>query len=211
MRFGDRRRRSLRRRNYLPYQLVSQFQRDILVGLVMIVASGILMLIVGAATDPFSVRLIEEGPQYSAQTSDGETCQIYEIRPLDDLESPVRAMIDCGDRPGLGVAGVFQYLFLAILAVGVVLVVSGGFALLVSTYMPREMLVVPVGIVGIIGGIVAIAWGLTGDAPGLVVQGTRDLAVTGLLRTGGAVTNRDGAVAWGIGLISASALRLTRR
>ncbi len=211
IRFGDRRRRSLRRRNYLPYQLISQFQRDIIIGLVMIVAAGILMLILGAASEPFSVRLIEEGPQYSAQASDGTVCQIYETRPLDDLEAPVRAMIDCGDQPSAGFVGVLQYLLLAILGVGVVLVVSGGFALLVASYMSREMLVVPTGVLGIIAGIVAISWGLTGDTPGLVFQGARDLATTGVLKTGGALTNRDGAAAWGVGLIAASALRLTRR
>jgi len=211
MRFGDRRRRSLRRRNYLPYQLISQFQRDIIIGLVMIVASGILMLILGAASDPFTVKLIEEGPQYSAQTSDGTVCQIYETRLLDDLEAPVRAMIDCGDQSGVGVVGVIQYLLLAILGVGVVLVASGGFALIVASYMSREMLVVPTGVLGIIGGIVAISWGLTGDSPGLVFQGARDLAVTGVLKTGGALTNGDGSVAWGVGLIAASVFRLTRR
>jgi hypothetical protein len=211
MRFGDRRRRSLRRRNYLPYQLISQFQRDMIIGLAMIVASGILMLILGAASDPFTVRLIEEGPQYSAQTGDGTVCQIYETRPLDDLEAPVRAMIDCGDQPSPGIVGVIQYVLIAILGVGVVLLVSGGFALLVASSMSREMLVVPTAVLGIIGGIVAISWGSTGDAPGLVFQGARDVAVTGVLKTGGALTNGDGAIAWGIGLIAASAFRLTRR
>ena len=211
MRFGDRRRRSIRRRNYLPYQLISQFQRDMIIGLVMIVASGILMLILGAASDPFTVRLIEEGPQYLAQTSDGTACQIYETRPLDDLEAPVRAMIDCGDQPSAGFVGVIQYLLLAILGVGVVLVASGGFALIVASYMSREMLVVPIGVLGIIGGIIAISWGLGGDTPGLVFQGARDVAVTGVLKTGGALTNRDGAIAWGVGLIAASVFRLTRR
>ena len=211
MRMGDRRRRSLRRRNYLPYQLVSQFQRDIIIGLVMIVAAGLLMLILGAASDPFTVRLIEEGPQYSAQMSDGTVCQIYETRLLDNVDAEVRAMIDCGDRPGVGFVGVIQYLLLAILAVGIVLVASGGFALIVASYMSRQMLVVPIGVLGIIGGIVAISWGLAGDTPGIVFQGTRDLAVTGVLKTGGALTNRDGSVAWGVGLVSASVFRIMRR
>lgn len=207
---GAGNRRSHRRRNYLPYQLVRQFQRDIIIGLGMIVSCGILLLILGAATQPFTVEIIDEGPQYVAQTSDGTVCQIYETRLLDDLEADVRAMVDCGDRPGVGVAGVFQYAFLAILGVGVVLVVSGGFALLVSTRMSREMLVTPMGIAGFVGGVVAVSWGLAGDAPGLVFQGLRDQATTGVLRAGGALTNHDGAVAWGVGLIAASVSRLTR-
>lgn len=207
---GAGNRRSLRRRNYMPYQLVRMFQRDIVIGLGMIVASGILLLILGAATEPFTVRIIEEGPQYAAQMSDGTVCQIYETRLLDDLEGDVRAMVDCGDRPGVGVVGVFQYLFMAVLGVGVVLVASGGFALLVSTRMSREMLVVPIAILGVVGGIVAVSWGLAGDAPGLVFQGVRDQATTGVLRSGGAVTNQDGAVAWGVGLIAASVTRLMR-
>lgn len=211
IRLGGRQRRSHRRRNYLPYQLVQQFQRDILFGLVMIVAAGILMLILGAAKDPFTVSIIEEGPQYVAQMEDGTVCQIFETRPLDDAESEVRAMIDCGDVPGVGVIGVFQYLLLAILGVGVVLVTSGGFALLAATYMSREMLVLPIVIAGVIGGVVAMYWGLSGDAPGLVFQGLRGQATTGVLRAGGAVTNRDGAVAWGVGLVAASVVRFTRR
>jgi hypothetical protein len=210
IRMGGGNRRSLRRRNYLPYQLVRQFQRDLIVGLAMIVSCGILLLILGAATEPFTVELIDEGPQYVAQMSDGTICQIYETRPLDDFEADVRAMVDCGDRPGIGVLGVFQHLFLAIIGVGVVLVVSGGFALVVATRMSREMLVVPIGILGIVGGIVAVNWGLSGDSPGLVFQGMRDQATTGVLRAGGALTNRDGAVAWGVGLIAASVSRLTR-
>lgn len=210
IRLGGGNRRSFRRRNYLPYQIVRQFQRDMILGLGLIVASSVVLLIFSAAVDPFSVRIVAEGPQYSAQMSNGKECQIFETRPLDDTEAPVRAMVDCGDRPGLGVVGAIQYVLLAILGVGVVLVASGGFALLVSTRMSRDILVVPVGILGIIGGIVAIAWGLTGDAPGLVVQGLRDQAVTGVLRSGGAVTNQDGAVAWGVGLVAASVLRLTR-
>lgn len=210
IRLGDRHRRSYRRRNYLPFQVVRQFQRDIIIGLAIIVLAGILILILGAATDSFTVQLVEEGPQYSAQTADGTVCQIYETRPLDDVESDVRAMIDCGDVPGPGVVGMFQYLFFALLGVGVVLVATGGFALLVATYMSRDMLVVPIAIAGIIGGCVAIVWGLTPEAPGLVFQGMRDQATTGVLRAGGAVTNQDGAVAWGVGLVAASALRLTR-
>ncbi len=207
---GGGNRRSLRRRNYLPYQLVRQFQRDLLIGLAMIVSCGILLLILGAATEPFTVRLIDEGPQYIAQMSDGTVCQIYETRPLDDFDADVRAMVDCGNRPGVGVVGVFQHLFLAILGVGVVLVVSGGFALVLSTRLSREMLVIPVGILGIVVGVVAVNWGLAGDGPGLVFQGLQDQATTGILRSGGALTNQDGAVAWGVGLIAASALRLTR-
>ncbi len=203
-------RRSLRRRNYLPYQVSRQFQRDIMVGFAMIVSCGILLLILGAATDPFTVRLLEEGPQYVAQTSDGETCQIFETRPLDDPAGEVRAMVDCGDRPGPGVVGVFQYLFLAISGVGVLLVASGGFALVVSTYMRREMLVVPVAVLGIIIGIVAVSSGLAQDGPGLVFQGLRSQATTGVLRPGGPLSSGDGAVAWGVGLISASVFRLTR-
>lgn len=176
----------------------------------MIASAGILMLILGAATDPFSVRLIEEGPQYVAQMDDGTVCQIFETRPLDDVEADTLAMIDCGDVPGAGIVGMFQYLFLAILGVGVILVVTGGFALLAANYMSREMLVMPICVLGIVGGLIAIAWGLSGDSPALVFQGLRDQATTGVLRVGGAVTNQDGAVAWGIGLVSASVFRLTR-
>lgn len=181
-----------------------------MLGLGMIISCGILLLILGAASEPFSVRLTEDGARYVAQTSDGTECRIFETRPLDDVEADVRAMIDCGDQPGVGIIGAFQYLFLAVLAVGVVLVATGGFALAMSTWMPREMLVIPVSILGVIAGIFAIAWGLGGDGPGLVVQGLRDQATTGILRTGGAVTNRNGSVAWGIGLVAASSLRLTR-
>lgn len=210
IRLGGGGRRSVRRRNYLPYQLVRQFQRDFIIGLAMIVSCGILLLILGAATEPFSVRIIEDGPRYVAQMNDGRPCQIFETRPLDDIETPVRAMIDCGLRPGPGVVGVFQYVFLAILGVGVLLAVTGGFAILFSSRMSRDMLVVPIAVAGIIGGIVAIAWGMTSDAPGLVFQGLRSQATTGLLRSGGALTNEEGAIAWGVGLIAGSSLRLAR-
>lgn len=207
---GSGNRRSLGRRNYLPYQLLRQFQREFVIGLGMIVSCGILLLILGAATEPFSVEIIEDGAQYVAQMNDGKVCQIFETRPLNDLEAPVRAMVDCGLRPGLGIVGAFQYVFMAVLGVGVVLVATGGFALLFSSRMSRDMLVVPICVLGIIGGVVAAAWGLTGDAPGLVFQGLRDQATTGLLRTGGAMTNKGGAAAWGVGLIAASTLRLVR-
>lgn len=210
IRLGGRQRRSYRRRNYLPYQIIRRFQRDILIGFGLIVISGIVLLILAAATEPFSVRLIEEGPQYSAEMNDGAVCQIYETRPLGESGADVIAMIDCGDVPGIGIVGMFQYLFYAVLAVGVILVATGGFALLVATFVSREMLVIPVAVLGIAGGLVAIAWGLPGDAPGLVVQGLRDQAATGLLQGGGAITSHDAAVAWGIGLVSGSIMRLTR-
>lgn len=229
IRLGGGNRRSFRRRNYLPYQLVRQFQRDILIGLGMVVSSGILLLLLGAATKPFSIEIIEEGAFYSAQTDDGEKCRLYETFPYnytaepeaqatgdaqaaatETTRPPVRATVDCGDQSGVGIIGAVQYVAYAILGAGVVLVVSGGFAMLVSTRMSREMLVVPIGFLGIIGGIAAIVWGLSGDAPGLVFQGLRSQATTGLLRPGGALTEQDAAVAWGVGLVAASAMRLTR-
>lgn len=207
---GGRRRQSFRRRNYLPYQLVRRFQRDLLIGLGLIVGSAIVLLIISAATEPFSVRLIEEGPSYSAQTADGAECQIYETRKYEETGGEVRAMIDCGDQRGTTIASVFQYLFLAVLGVGVVLASTGGFALMAASRMSSDLLVLPVCIIAIIGGIVAVAWGLTGDFPGLAIQGIRERAVTGVLRPGGALTNKDSAVAWGIGLMSAATLRVSR-
>ena len=210
IRLGGGNRRSLGRRNYLPYQLVRQFQRDFVIGLGMIVSCGILLLIIGAATEPFSVRILEDGPRYVAQMNDGTECQLFETRPINDPSLDARAMVDCGIRPGLGVVGAFQYVFMAVLGVGVLLAVTGGLALLLSSRVSRDMVVLPIAVLGIIVGIVSIAWGLSGDAPGLVFQGLRDQATTGLLRTGGALTNKDGAAAWGVGLVAASTLRLAR-
>lgn len=202
--------RSSRRRNYLPYQLVRQFQRDVILGLGMLAVSGFFLLVINAAVSPVKVDLIVEGPQYQAKLDNGTVCQIYETQVLDEQSGDVRAMIDCGDVSGPGVAGVFEYIFWAIFGVGAVMALSGAIALGLSTFVSREMLVIPVGVVGVIAGIIAISWGIGGEAPAIVFQGARDHAVTGLLRVGGAVTSRDSAIAWGVGVISASALRVTR-
>jgi len=53
-------------------------------------------------------------------------------------------------------------------------------------------------------------WGLQGGGPALVFQGPRDLPVAGVLRVGGSVSTREGAVSWGAGLLAASFVRLTR-
>ncbi|NCZ70121.1 MAG: prepilin-type N-terminal cleavage/methylation domain-containing protein [Actinobacteria bacterium] len=59
-------------------------------------------------------------------------------------------------------------------------------------------------------GIISVWWGLQGGGPALAFQGPRDLPVTGILRIGGSVSTRDGAVSWGAGLLAASFVRLTR-
>ena len=126
------------------------------------------------------------------------------------LTTPMRAMVDCGDVGGLGTTGVLQHLFLALSAVGVLLLLSAVFSLVLASRMPRETLAVPICVVAVIIGVISVWWGLQAGGPALAYQGVREVPVTGILRVGGAVTLRDGAVSWGSGLLAAAFVRLTR-
>ena len=95
-------------------------------------------------------------------------------------------------------------------AVGVLLLLSAVFSLVLASRMPRETLAVPICLAAAVIGIVSVWWGLQGGGPALAFQGPRDLPVTGILRIGGSVSTRDGAVSWGAGLLAASFVRLTR-
>jgi hypothetical protein len=77
--------------------------------------------------------------------------------------------------------------------------------------MPSQTLAVPFCVVAIVLGLVAVWWGLADSGgPALVFQGSRERAVTGVLRVGGRLSTRDGAVSAGVGLVAASIVRLTR-
>ena len=94
--------------------------------------------------------------------------------------------------------------------VGVLLLLGAVFSLVLASRMPRETLAIPVCVATMIIGVISVWWGLKGGSPGLAFQGFRPAAVTGYLREGGSVTTRDGAVSWGVGLLAASFVRLTR-
>lgn len=210
MRIGAGGRRSPRRGGgWLPYEATRRLQRDGIVGFGIIAVSCLVLLIFGAADSRFGVEFVDGVPQ----TSGGEPCEMFEVVPMGQSADPLvptRAMVDCGDMPGLGISGVIQHLFLALSAVGVLLLLSAVFSLLLASRMPGDSLAVPICVVGILIGVVAVWWGVGGDGPGLAFQGLREEAVVGYLRTGGAVTSRDGAVSWGAGLLAASFIRLTR-
>lgn len=206
MRIGVGGRRSPRRGGWLPYESTRRLQRDGVLGFVMIAASCLVLLIFGATNDAFSVEFVDGVPQ----TSDGTPCAVFEVAPVADSTAPVRAMVDCGDMPGLGFSGVIQHLFLALSAVGVLLLLSAVFSFVLASRMPGDTLAVPICVAGIVIGVLAVWWGVGGDGPGLAFQGLREQAVVGYLRSGGAVTTRDGAVSWGAGLLAASFVRITR-
>ena len=181
-------------------------QRDAITGLALVLFSCLGILLFGSVTDDFSVKFVDGLPQLS----DGTPCQLLQVYPYDDPTAPTRAMVDCGDQAGIGVAGVMQHLFIALAAVGVLLLLSAVFALVLASRMPRETLAIPVCVATMVIGIISVWWGLKSGAPGLAFQGFRPAAVTGYLREAGSVTTRDGAVSWGVGLLAASFVRLTR-
>lgn len=206
MRLGAGGRRSPRRGNWLPYEATRRLQRDGILGFGIIAVSCLILLVMGATDGKFGIEFVDGVPQ----TTQGEPCVMYEAVPMADPLAPTRAMVDCGDLPGLGFSGVVQHLFLALSAVGVLLLLSAVFSLLLASRIPGDSLALPICVAGILMGVLAVWWGVGGEGSGLAFQGFRDEAVVGYLRSGGAVTSRDGAVSWGAGLLAASLLRLTR-
>jgi hypothetical protein len=200
-------RRGHKRNSWLPYELSRRLQRDAVVGLGMVLVSALGLLASGAANDEFSVKFVDGLPQMS----DGAPCQLLQVFPYDNPTAPTRAMVYCGDQSGGGLVGVVQYLFLAFLAVGVLLLMSAVFTLLLASRMPPETLAVPISIAAIILGLLAAHWGLSGESPALVFQGFRPEFVAGYLRPGGDITTREGAVSFGLSLSAAALVRLTRR
>ena len=206
MKLGGNKRGSIRRNNWLPHEASRRLQRDAMTGLVMVLLGCVALLILGSMSDSFTVKFIDGLPQMT----DGTPCQLLHVTPYDDPTVPMRAMVDCGDFGGLGVSGVLQHLFLALSAVGVMLLLSAVFSLVLASRMPRETLAVPICVAAAIIGIISVWWGLQGGGPALVFQGPRDVPVAGVLRIGGSVSTREGAVSWGAGLLAASFVRLTR-
>jgi hypothetical protein len=206
LKLGSGGRKKSRRSSWLPYEASRRLQRDAITGLALVFVSCLGLLLFGSVTNDFSVKFVDGLPQLS----DGTPCQLLQVYPYDDPTAPTRAMVDCGDQAGIGVAGVMQHLFIALAAVGVLLLLSAVFALVLASRMPRESLAIPVCVATMVIGIISVWWGLKGGAPGLAFQGFRPAAVTGYLREGGSVTTRDGAVSWGVGLLAASFVRLTR-
>jgi hypothetical protein len=204
---GLKRSRRSRRSNWLPYEASRRLQFDALLGLVMIFLAAIGLLIAGAFGDSFSVSFVDGQPV----ASDGRDCVLLQSSPVDDPGAPARAMVDCGDEGGFGASAMVQHVLIAVGAVGVLLLLSAVFSLVLASRMPRETLAVPFCVVAILIGLVAVLWGL-GDSggPALVFQGDRERAFTGILRSGGRLTTHEGAVSAGVGLISASIVRLTR-
>jgi hypothetical protein len=90
------------------------------------------------------------------------------------------------------------------------LLLSAVFSLVLASRMPRESLALPICLVAAIIGIISVWWGLQGGGPALAFQGAREVPVAGVLRIGGSVSTREGAVSWGAGLLAASFVRLTR-
>jgi hypothetical protein len=194
------------RNNWLPYEASRRLQRDAVAGVALVLLSVLALLLFDSMTKAVTIRFIDGLPQ----TGDGEPCQLLQVFPYDDLTTPMRAMVDCGDVGGLGTTGVLQHLFLALSAVGVLLLLSAVFSLVLASRMPRETLAVPICVVAVIIGVISVWWGLQAGGPALAYQGVREVPVTGILRVGGAVTLRDGAVSWGSGLLAAAFVRLTR-
>ena len=198
--------RSGRNNRWLSYEVSRRLQRDALTGIAMVLVAAIGLLLIGAFTDSFGVRFEDGLP-----VADGKECQLFQVVSVDDPTTPMRPLVDCGDEASLGFSGVVRHILVAVGAVGVFLLLSAIFSLLLSSRMPRETLAVPFCVAAILLGVVALWWGL-GDmgGPALVIQGDRDRAVTGLLRSGGQFTTERGAVSAGVGLIAASIVRLTR-
>lgn len=205
-RLGGTKRRSLRGNNWLPHEASRRLQRDAFTGVVMVLLGCVALLILGSMSEAFTVKFIDGLPQMS----DGTPCQLLQVAPYDAPGTPMRAIVDCGDFGGLGVSGVLQHLFLALSAVGVLLLLSAVFSLVLASRMPRETLAVPICVVAAVIGIISVWWGLQGGGPALVYQGVREVPVAGVLRIGGSVSTREGAVSWGAGLLAAAFVRLTR-
>lgn len=198
--------RSRRGNRWLSYEASRRLQRDALTGILMVLVASIGLLLIGAFTDSFEVRFENGVP-----VADGKECQLVQVVAADDPTAPMRPVVDCGDEASIGFSGVMRHVLVAVGAVGVFLLLSAVFSLLLSSRMPRETLAVPFCVAAFVLGIVALWWGL-GDTggPALVIQGDRERAVTGLLRRGGQFTTERGAVSAGVGLIAASIVRLTR-
>jgi hypothetical protein len=198
--------RSSRNNRWLSYEVSRRLQRDALTGVVMVLVAAVGLLLIGAFTDSFSVQFVDGRP-----VADGKECQLLQVMSVDDPSTPMRPIVDCGDEASLGFSGVVRHVLVALGAVGVFLLLSAVFSLLLSSRMPQETLAVPFCVAAIALGIIALWWGL-GDmgGPALVIQGDRERAVTGLLRSGGQFTTERGAVSAGVGLIAASVVRLTR-
>ena len=194
------------RNNWLPYDVSRRLQRDAITGVALVLLSVVALLIFDSMYNGFTIRFVDGLPQ----TGDGAPCQLLQVFPYDNLSTPMRAMVDCGDLGGLGTAGVLQHLFLALSAVGVLLLLSAVFSLVLASRMPRETLAVPICVVAVAIGVASVWWGLQTGGPALAFQGAREVPVTGVLRVGGLVTMRDGAVSWGAGLLAAAFVRLTR-
>lgn len=172
----------------------------------MVFVAALGLLVVGVFSDSFRVELVDGSP-----VADGKECVLLQAAPVDEPTTPPRLMIDCGDESALGASGVIRHALIALGAVGVLLLLSAVFSLVLSSRMPRETLAVPFCVVAIVIGIVAIWWGFSDTGgPALVFQGDRDRAVTGLLRSGGQFSGRQGAISAGVGLIAGSIVRLTR-
>lgn len=198
--------RSSRNNRWLSYEASRRLQRDALTGVLMVLVAAVGLLLIGAFTDSFSVQFENGRP-----VADGKECQLLQVVSVADPSTPMRPIVDCGDEASLGFSGVVRHVLVAVGAVGVFLLLSAIFSLLLSSRMPQETLAVPFCVAAIALGVVALWWGL-GDmgGPALVIQGDRDRAVTGLLRSGGQFTTERGAVSAGVGLIAASIVRLTR-
>lgn len=198
--------RSGRNNRWLSYEVSRRLQRDAFTGIAMVLVAAVGLLLIGAFTDSFSVQ-IENG----VPVADGKECRLLQVMSVDDPTTPMRPIVDCGDEASIGFSGVVRHVLVAVGAVGVFLLLSAIFSLLLSSRMPRETLAVPFCVAAMALGVVALWWGL-GDmgGPALVVQGDRERAVTGLLRRGGQFSTERGAVSAGVGLIAASIVRLTR-
>ena len=198
--------RSGRNNRWLSYEVSRRLQRDAFTGIAMVLVAAVGLLLIGAFTDSFSVQ-IENG----VPVADGKECRLLQVMSVDDPTTPMRPIVDCGDEASIGFSGVVRHVLVAVGAVGVFLLLSAIFSLLLSSRMPRETLAVPFCVAAMALGVVALWWGL-GDmgGPALVVQGDRERAVTGLLRRGGQFSTERGAVSAGVGLIAATIVRLTR-
>jgi len=198
--------RSSRNNRWLSYDASRRLQRDALTGIVMVLVAAMGLLLIGAFTDSFAVQFVDGVP-----VADGKDCQLLQVFSPDDPTTAMRPIVDCGDEASIGFSGVIRHVLVALGAVGVFLLLSAVFSLLLSSRMPQETLAVPFCVAAIVLGVIALWWGL-GDmgGPALVVQGDRDQAVTGLLRRGGQFSTERGAVSAGVGLIAASIVRLTR-
>ena len=152
MKLGSGGRKKSRRSSWLPYETSRRLQRDTMTGLALVLISCLGLLLFGSMTEQFSVNFVDGLPQLS----DGTPCQLLQVFPYDDPTAPTRAMVDCGDQSGIGVAGIMQHLFIALAAVGVLLLLSAVFALVLASRMPRETLAIPVCVATMLIGVISV-------------------------------------------------------